>query len=187
MTIDNIYEKIKFYDDFPCKGIKFIDLLTLLSDAKLLGYVTEQINNMISAPNIATPEARGFIFAAPVLAMDKGVKSMIPFRKSGKLPAAQGDLHSISIVKEYGDDNLYFRRSDLDSSLSTNGVVEITIFDDVLATGGTAESMAIELNGMDVLGGKVKVKEFVFLAEIEAIGARERLSKIAPVKSLLKF
>lgn len=69
--------------------------------------------------------------------------------------------------------------------------MEVTVFDDVLATGGTAEGMALELNRLTVETAAgllpVRVREFVFLAEIADIGARSRLERIAPVESLLRF
>ena len=69
--------------------------------------------------------------------------------------------------------------------------MEVTVFDDVLATGGTAEGMALELNRLAVETAAgllpVRVREFVFLAEIADIGARSRLERIAPVESLLRF
>ena len=72
-----------------------------------------------------------------------------------------------------------------------DGSVEVTVFDDVLATGGTAEGMALELNRLTVETAAgllpVRVREFVFLAEIADIGARSRLERIAPVESLLRF
>ena len=51
--------------------------------------------------------------------------------------------------------------------------------------------MALELNRLTVETAAgllpVRVREFVFLAEIADIGARSRLERIAPVESLLRF
>ena len=123
--------------------------------------------------------------------IDSTTHNLITFRKNGKLPAAENDLLKVSIVKEYGDDSLYFRISDIENAQVTNGAIEITVFDDILATGGTAEGMALHLGSLSVRKNgvtvPVRVKEFVFLAEIEALKGAERLSKIAPVYSLISF
>lgn len=112
-------------------------------------------------------------------------------RKSGKLPFAEGDLHEVKIVKEYGFDKLYYRTSDIAAGLPTGDVIEISIIDDVLATGGTAEGVAESLQSLVVeRGGKqypVRIKEFVFIVELEELGGAARLEKIAPVKSIVKL
>lgn len=194
MTLDTVRERIRFYNDFPKKGIVFIDLLPLLGDAEVFGFLIREIMSRISSPNVAAPEARGFLFSAPLLTVPDGVESLIAFRKGGKLPYEGDDLVRIPVIKEYGDDSLYFRKSDIGSVKLSPGnreAIDLTVFDDVLATGGTAEGMANELNALRVdtpVGSlPVRVKEFVFLAEIEAIGARSRLERIAPVKSVLTF
>jgi len=60
-----------------------------------------------------------------------------------------------------------------------------------LATGGTALGIAESLEKLTIyLNNKpysVKVKEFVFLVEIEEINGKARLEKIAPVTSLMSI
>lgn len=189
-TIKKIEERIKFYPDYPVKGVNFIDLLPLLSDSETFGALVGELNEIISTHNIAAPEARGFLFGAPLLLLGK-VKNLVAFRKSGKLPAADGDLRRIAIVKEYGHDNLFYRLSDMARSRPTGNIIEITIFDDILATGGTAEGMALSLNGMKIATPdgemEVRVREFVFLAAIVELKGRERLEPIAPVRSLINY
>ena len=191
-TLETIRAQIKTYNDFPKKGILFYDLLPLLGNAETFTALIGEINDRISSPNVAAPEARGFLFASPLLTIPGGVKSLIAFRKGGKLPAEDKDLVKIPVIKEYGDDSLYFRISDVAAAHPTLGikpVIEITLFDDVLATGGTAEGMARQLNELvvDTLHGKipVRVREFVFLTELADLGARSRLECIAPVTSLI--
>lgn len=187
MTLETVRNRIRFYRDFPKEGILFIDLLPLLGDSDIFAWVVQEIAARISSPNVAVPEARGFLFASPLLTVPGGVKSLLIFRKSGKLPTRADDL----VEKEYGDDSLYFRKSDLKAARTEDGSVEVTVFDDVLATGGTAEGMALELNRLTVETAAgllpVRIREFVFLAEIADIGARSRLERIAPVESLLRF
>lgn len=194
MTTQQIKSKIKFYQDFPKKGISFIDLLPLLGDSETFTAVVKELAALVSAPNVAAPEARGFLFAAPLLSIpDKHADCLAVFRKPGKLPYDNGDLVTVPIVKEYGSDNICFRKSDFDSMHAVPGLdyIPVTVLDDVLATGGTAEAMALQINSLTkhADNGDVpfRVVEFVFLAEIISINARERLQHIAPVKSLLSF
>lgn len=189
-TIEKIKELITFYYDYPKKGIIFIDVLPVLGNSETFSALIHELNKAVSSPNIAAPEARGFLFGAPLLLLGK-VNNFIAFRKNGKLPAAENDLKKVTIMKEYGDDSLYYRISDIEHARPTGDVIEITVFDDILATGGTAEGMAKHLDGMIVEGpeGKlrVKVKEFVFLADISELGGKARLEKIAPVKVLISY
>ncbi len=191
ITLEEAKKLIKFYPDWPKQGVNFVDLLPLLSDAQIFSVIVEELGKHVTTPNIAAPEARGFLFAAPLLVTDSKTHTLITFRKSGKLPAKEGDLQKVSIVKEYGEDSLYFRKSDLENSLVTNGVVEVTILDDILATGGTSIEMAKHLEALTVTKDgveyPVKVKEFVFLADLSFLHGKELLEEIAPVYSLISF
>lgn len=185
----NYNNYIKFYPDFPIKGVNFVDIIPFLQDKKLFRQLTDDLATLCTAPNIAAPEARGFLFAAPMLYAQNHVQNVIPLRKKGKLPFAEGDLVQVEIMKEYGPDHVYFRRSDLAASQPEGDTIEITFFDDILATGGTAKGLAQGLNAQKVtIGGKtynVKVKDFVFLVEIDDLPGRAKLEGIAPVKSLI--
>lgn len=191
VTLEEAKKLIKFYPDWPKEGVNFVDLLPLLSDAQIFGVIVEELGKHVTTPNIAAPEARGFLFAAPLLVTNSKAHTLITFRKNGKLPAKEGDLQKVSIVKEYGEDNLFFRKSDLENSLVTNGVVEVTILDDILATGGTSIEMAKHLEALTVVKDgmeyPVKVKEFVFLADLSFLHGKELLEEIAPVYSLISF
>ena len=180
---------IKFYPDFPIKGVNFVDIIPFLQDKALFKSLTDDLTALCAAPNVAAPEARGFLFAAPMLYAQNHIQNVIPLRKKGKLPFSEGDLIQVEIMKEYGPDHVYFRNSDLAASQPTGDTVEITFFDDILATGGTAKGLAEGLNAQKVvIGGKeykVKVKDFVFLVEIDDLPGRQRLEGIAPVKSLI--
>ncbi len=180
---------IKFYPDFPIKGVNFVDIIPFIQDKALLRNLTSDLSAMCEAPNIAAPEARGFLFATPMLYADTPIENVIPLRKKGKLPFSEGDLVQVEIMKEYGPDHVYFRRSDLAASKLSGDTIEITFFDDILATGGTARGLAQGLNAQTVtVNGKpckVKVKDFVFLVEIDDLPGRARLEDIAPVKSLI--
>ena len=186
----NYRQYLHFYPNFPIKGVNFVDIIPLLQDKQLFREVVKDLTAMCLTPNIAAPEARGFLFATPML-YDTAtqVQNVIPLRKKGKLPFAEGDLVQVEIMKEYGPDHVYFRVSDIAASKHQGDTIEITFFDDILATGGTARGLALGLNAQKVtIGGKeyrVKVKDFVFLVEIDDLPGRSRLEDIAPVKSLI--
>ena len=181
VTLEEAKKLIKFYPDWPKEGVNFVDLLPLLSDAKIFSVIVEELGKHVTTPNIA----------APLLVTDSKTHTLITFRKNGKLPAKEGDLQKVAIVKEYGEDSLYFRKSDLENSLVTDGVVEVTILDDILATGGTSIEMAKHLEALTVTKDgveyPVKVKEFVFLADLSFLHGKELLEEIAPVYSLISF
>lgn len=178
---------VNHYPDFPKPGIDFIDVLPFLQDKETFGQAVDQLATICTAPNIATVEARGFLFSAPLLVTAPHVKSIVVLRKKGKLPYAEGDLRSVCIEKEYGKDEVFYRLSDLAACAHEGDTIELTLLDDLLATGGTALGIAQSLNGEVVNGCRVHVKEFVFMVELTDLQGRALLEKVAPVKSLLEI
>ncbi|MBQ9417218.1 MAG: hypothetical protein IJU19_01415 [Bacteroidales bacterium] len=178
---------IKHYPDFPKPGIDFIDVIPFLHDKKVFAEAIAELDRLCTAPNLATVEARGFLFASPLLSVSQHVQTLIPIRKQGKLPFAEGDLVCVEIEKEYGHDEVYFRRSDLAACQPTGDVIELTLFDDLLATGGTALGIAQALNREVINGRRVVVKEMVFLVELPALKGRGLLEAVAPVRSLMSL
>lgn len=136
---------LKFYNDFPKEGIVFVDIIPLLQNKGLFAQLTQALSEAVTAPNVVAPEARGFLFAAPLLIAKTEVENLVPIRKSGKLPFTEGDLQAIAIQKEYGADHLYYRLSDIAAGKATEGKIHLSIIDDVLATGGTAEGIVQSL------------------------------------------
>ena len=185
---NNMKEVLKYYKDFPKEGIVFVDIIPFLQNKSVYKELIGRVAEACTSPNIIAPEARGFLFAAPLLTETEHIENIIPVRKSGKLPFAEGDLKEVLIEKEYGFDKLYYRASDIVAGKLSDDKFEVTILDDVLATGGTAEGLAESLESLKVeVDGKeygVKVKEFVFIVEIEELGGKARLEKIAPVRSI---
>jgi len=178
---------IKHYPDFPKAGIDFIDVLPFLQDKEAFRQAIAEIDRCCTASNVATVEARGFLFASPLLSVSDHVQTLVPIRKKGKLPFAEGDLVRIEIEKEYGSDEVFYRRSDLAACIVKDDVIELSLFDDLLATGGTALGIAEALNREVIDGRRVVVKEFVFLVELPALGGRKLLESIAPVRSLMSL
>ena len=180
-------EVIKHYADFPKPGIDFIDVLPFLQDKKAFAEAVREIDRRCTAPNVATVEARGFLFAAPLLSTSDHVDTIVPIRKKGKLPHAEGDIQRVCIEKEYGSDEVFYRRSDLAACRVTGDTIELTLLDDLLATGGTALGIAKALNGEVIDGRRVVIKEFVFLVELPALCGRKLLEAVAPVHSLMSL
>ena len=182
-------EALKFYKDFPKEGIVFVDIIPWLQDKKIFTQIIDEIGARLSAPNIAAPEARGFLFSAPLMIAKQEVQSIIPIRKSGKLPYNEGDVCDVEIEKEYGSDHLFYRLSDIAAAKAEGDEIHISILDDLLATGGTAEGVAKSMMEQKIVKDgkeyKVVIDEFIFLVELDFLKGAERLEKIAPVKSIV--
>lgn len=183
-------DTLKFYNDFPKRGIIFVDIIPFLQDKETFRHLIAEIGDNLTAPNIVAPEARGFLFTAPLLLTDPRVENIILIRKSGKLPFNEGDLREVTVEKEYGLDKLYYRISDIAAGKAEeDGTFHIAVIDDVLATGGTCEGIAESLLDQTItVDGKphrVVIDEFIFLVELDGLSGRKRLEKIAPVKTLI--
>ena len=187
----NYQDIINHYPDFPKPGIDFIDILPFLSNKEAFNQLVADIDAHIHCPNLVTVEARGFIFAAPLLTQSKLVQNVVPIRKKGKLPYSEGDLHGVAIEKEYGSDHVFYRLSDIAAGKPEGDTFYLTFFDDILATGGTACGIADALNNEVIrLNGKeykVKVKEFLFIVEFPDLYDHQRINSIAPVHSFIKI
>jgi len=183
-------DAIKFYPDFPIEGVNFVDVIPFLQDKELFRGITRDLGVLCASPNIAAPEARGFLFATPMLMECPNVRNIIPIRKKGKLPFAGDDLVQVDIQKEYGHDEVFYRLSDIAAGVPDGDTFNVTFFDDILATGGTAKGLAENLSSHTVvIDGKeyrIKITDFVFLVEITDLPGRELLESIAPVKALIK-
>jgi adenine phosphoribosyltransferase len=128
--------KIRVIPDFPKKGIQFLDITTIMNNAD---YFQEVFNMVLEMAKEVKPdvivglEARGYFFA-PALALALHVP-FVPIRKAGKLPYT---TYKASYQLEYGEASI---------EIHTDAMKEnqrVLIFDDILATGGTAAA-AIEL------------------------------------------
>lgn len=124
---------VRYYDDFPIPGIKFVDITPLfmskLSMEIVINPVAEFFKDKVTM--VAGIEARGFILGA-ALASKMGV-GFVPIRKKGKLP---GEVYSASFMKEYGEDSIEMKKDAL--AENTN----VLVVDDILATGGTLKAVA---------------------------------------------
>ncbi|HVC43481.1 MAG TPA: adenine phosphoribosyltransferase [Candidatus Binataceae bacterium] len=164
MTNDELKNLIRDIPDFPQPGILFRDITPLISDARGLAGVVDQI----AAPWLGKVdlvlgiESRGFIVGAPV-AYRLGVGLTIA-RKPGKLPFRTVDE---SYELEYGSASLQMHEDAL------TGHRRILIVDDLLATGGTALAAIRLVNrlGSEVVGCS-------FIIELSALEGRARLAPV---------
>ena len=162
--------------DFPVKGVNFIDINGLLNDPacfqaaidKLCALITENIPaDALKKAAIITPQARGFLFGAPV-----AYKLSLPLllvRKKGKIPNSPFSFH---ITNEYDSYDM-----ELDSELLAKHPHYIYI-DDIFATGQT-------LAGIKEALGK-KHKHILLALHITAVPALKGIREHTPaLKGLL--
>lgn len=153
---------IRDVPDFPKPGILFRDITPLLGDPAAFTTAVDRFAERYSDERIdviASIEARGFLFAAPLA--DRLGKSLAPMRKPGKLP---WDTNSITYSLEYGEDSIEIHA---DAILPGQRAL---IVDDVLATGGTVSAAVrlAERAGAEIAG-------LAFLIELEDLRGRDRL------------
>lgn len=163
------------------KNVNFIDLNPIFADPYKLRILASVANAHLCDfhvvfNKIVAPEARGFILPAS-LAIQNNC-GFIPIRKEGKLPQNQHVL-SYRYTTEYSEDTL-----EVDTSFF-NDFDKILVYDDVLATGGTALACRGLCNKADLQ------PHFLFLVEIEALGGRSNLIKSGIpdeyIKSIIKI
>jgi len=126
--------KIRTVDDFPKKGIKFFDITTVLNDAESFQELFQALLEKAQAlkPDVITAlEARGYFFA-PALALALKIP-FVPIRKKGKLPYKTfSEMYEL----EYGQETIEVHQDAIKPHQ------RVLIFDDILATGGTAAAAA---------------------------------------------
>lgn len=164
--VKKIKDQIRVIEGYPVAGISFKDITTLIHDGALFSETIDAIVELIQDIEFdyfIGPEARGFIFGAPLATrMQKG---FIPVRKKGKLPYATA---SYRYSLEYGEDEVFVHRDSIKPG------DRVMIVDDLLATGGTAGAVA-ELVRM--LGGEVV--GFTALIELDGLKGRDKLGECA--------
>lgn len=124
--------ELRFIQDFPVKGVKFIDISPKLTDKDDFKSIIDEMTAKVPSNTdfIIAPESRGYIFGT-TMAINLGL-GFVPIRKPGKLP---DDLvYTVEYEKEYGKDSLCLPKNENYEGKNFYFV------DDVLATGGTLEA-----------------------------------------------
>ncbi len=154
--------KLRMVPDFPVKGIKFIDITTLLGDPSAFKAAIDALKDACAKVDfdvIVAPESRGFIIGS-ALAYAMG-KAFAPVRKKGKLPykTVSGEYQL-----EYGTDTLQIHVD------AVKPGQKVLVLDDLLATGGTIGATA---DMVEKIGGVVSA--VAFLIELTYIPGRANL------------
>ena len=135
MDINYTKQQIKYYQDYPIKGIEYIDLNPIYKNPKARNILVEDCIRLIKNIEfdyLALIESRGFLIGS-ILA-DKLEKGIILLRsKKDRLP---GKIFTVKHKLEYGEAIMQ----------AQEGTGKVLIFDDVLATGGTANGAFKVLN-----------------------------------------
>ena len=135
MNIEYAKSKIEFYQNFPIEGVEYIDLNPVYKDPKARDIIVSKCVDLIKDIDfdyLALIESRGFLIGS-ILA-DKLSKGIILLRsKKDRLP---GKIQTVRHKLEYGEAIMQVQEG--------NG--NVLIFDDVLATGGTANGAFKVLN-----------------------------------------
>ncbi len=164
---------IRTIKDFPIKGIQFKDITTL---AKVHAPFKESCDRIINhfqergITKVAAIEARGYVWGG-VIAYQLGA-GFVLIRKPGKLPA---EIINEIYELEYGTDSIEMHKDAIEKG------EKVLLFDDLLATGGTAKAavnliekaggivegiaFVIELTGS--LYGREKLKDYEILSLLE--------------------
>ncbi|MCY6483624.1 adenine phosphoribosyltransferase [Clostridium aestuarii] len=169
----DLKESIRVIEDFPKDGISFKDVTTLLKNGEVFKETTDKLVEYLRDKNIdivVGPEARGFLFGAPV-AYALGV-GFVPIRKEGKLP---GETISVEYDLEYGTDIIEMHKDAIKPGQ------RVAIVDDLLATGGTVEA-AVKL--IEKAAGEVVSIDFVI--ELTDLKGKDKL-KGYDVISLVQY
>ena len=169
----NLKDYIANVPNFPKEGIQFKDITPLIGNGEAFRYATERFADYakeVNADIIVGPDARGFIFGAPVATHLK--LGFVPVRKPGKLPR---ETLTESYSLEYGENALSIHKGDI---LPGQNVL---IIDDLLATGGTinATIKLIEKSGAKVVG-------IAFLIELLDLNGRQNF-KNYPIHTLIQY
>ena len=136
---------IKEVPNFPIDGVNFKDISPLLADQQTFLSVIIDMGKRVRLPDYWIGiDARGFIFASALAVQFGG--GVVMCRKEGKLPPP---TRTLGYDTEYSKDVLELKE----------GSGEVVIVDDVLATGGTIQTVnkLVEKAGYNVVGNIVLI------------------------------
>ena len=171
--MEELKKFIRGIPDFPKKGILFRDITTLIKDPLAFKSAIDRICEHyrdIKIDKVVSTEARGYIFGGAI-AYKLGC-GLVPVRKPGKLPA---QTFCEEYKLEYGTDALEIHCDAIKKG------EKILVFDDLLATGGTALATCKLVKRLEG-----KIIGIAFLIELADLKGREKL-KGYEVFSLIKY
>ena len=163
---------IETYQDYPKKGIDFKDVLGIVQEPKIFKELIFKMSSsqiIKNAEAIISIDARGFIFGSALSLVAS--KPMIVARKPGNLP---GEIVKEDYSLEYGQNSLSIQKKALQKFNS------FAIVDDLLATGGTVESVSKLLYSQDK-----KITGLSIVIELSELNGREKFD--FPVISRISY
>ena len=158
ISLENLIEAHK---DFPKKDILFRDVLPILRNPEIFSSLIQEMSELEickAADAILAVDARGFLFGSS-LAL-KSCKPLVVARKPGKLP---GEIITNQYSLEYGTNSLSIQKD------SINDYKSFLIVDDLLATGGTVESVSKLLYSQDK-----QITGLSIVIELSELNGREK-------------
>ena len=161
----SIKSKIRTIENYPINGVMFRDITTLLKDPDGL---RESINKLVdrykdlNIDKVVAIESRGFIIGAPLAYLLN--LGLVLIRKPGKLPA---ETINQDYELEYGTDRIEVHLDAIEKG------EKVLIVDDLIATGGTAETTVRLVQKM-----KGDIVECCFIIDLPDIGGRDRLENM---------
>ena len=170
--MNRLHELIDTYKDFPKKGIQFKDVLGIIQEPEVfkdLIFLMSSSQIIKNAEAIISIDARGFIFGSAISLQSS--KPMIVARKPGKLP---GEVLKEEYNLEYGKNSLSIQKKALQKYNS------YAIVDDLLATGGTVNSVSKILKR-----NNKKVTGLLVVVELKNLNGRSKLN--LPIESSITF
>lgn len=170
----NLENYIAVINDYPKKGISFKDVTPILQNPNAFNYAVDELVKFtkdVGATVVVGPEARGFLFGAPVAC--KANIGFVPVRKPNKLPRK---TISYSYELEYGTDTLCMHEDGLKKG------DKVVIIDDLVAVGGTVNAV---INMVNQLGAEVVGIGCVIA--LKGLPGISDLPKKYPFKALLEL
>lgn len=192
VDLEQLQSAVRHVDDFPSKGVRFLDVTSAISDPELFALIIDALARPFlgrGVTHVIGLEARGFYFAGAVaLQLQAG---LVPARKPGKLPPttinAKGHIADGDRVIQSNDApqsgfNTYQKPYEFEL---TEGVLrsgsKVLIVDDLLAKGGSIDACQklVAKTGTEIVGAAVVI-------ELSTLGGRANLTGIE-VTSIIEY
>ena len=158
ISLENLIEA---HEDFLKKDILFRDVLPILRNPEIFSSLIQEMSELEickAADAILAVDARRFLLGSP-LAL-KSFKPLVVARKPDKLP---GEIITNNYSLEYGTNSLSIQKDSIKDYKS------FLIVDDLLATGGTVESVSKLLYSQDK-----KITGLSIVIELSELNGREK-------------